>query len=102
MVLSLNYYTLNVSQDVLVDCCPHFTVCEIIIMDYLWCPISYFSADIRIYMLVSSRSNMHACTHKPQIHELLMTGWSNEKKMTDQYAEEKRWVFSFDLSKLRE
>ena len=23
--------------------------------------------------------------------------WYNEKKMTDQYAEERRWVFSFDL-----
>ena len=24
-------------------------------------------------------------------------GWNNEKKMTDQHAAEKRWVFSFDL-----
>ena len=24
-------------------------------------------------------------------------GWYSEKEMTDQYAEEKRWVFSFDL-----
>ena len=27
--------------------------------------------------------------------------WYNEKKMIDQYAEEKRWVFSFDLSEWR-
>ena len=32
-----------------------------------------------------------------QIHALLVMGWYNEKKMTDQYSEEKRWVFSFDL-----
>jgi len=24
-------------------------------------------------------------------------GWYNEQKTTDQYAREKRWVFSFDL-----
>ena len=32
-----------------------------------------------------------------QIHALLVMNWYNEKKMTDQHAEEKRWVFSFDL-----
>ena len=26
-----------------------------------------------------------------------MVGWYNEKKTPAQYAEEKRWVFSFDL-----
>ena len=26
-------------------------------------------------------------------------GWNNEKKMTDPFAEDKRWVFSFNLKK---
>ena len=45
---------------------------------------------------------MHACTHTTTT---CITGdgsveWE-EKKMTDQYAEEKRWVFSFDLREWR-
>ena len=36
-------------------------------------------------------------THTLQIHALLVMGWYNEKKTTDQYAEEKRGVFSSDL-----
>ena len=36
-------------------------------------------------------------SHTLQIHALLVMSWYNEKKMTDQSAEEKRWVFSSDL-----
>ena len=43
-------------------------------------------------MLISSHTHTTL-----QIHAVLVMGWYNEKKMTDQYAEEKRWVFSFDL-----
>ena len=46
-------------------------------------------------MLISYHAHTH--THTLQIHALLMMGWYNEKKITDQYAEEKRQVFSFDL-----
>ena len=37
--------------------------------------------------------------HTLQVHirTLLVVGWSNEKKTTDQYAEKKIRVFSFDL-----
>ena len=28
--------------------------------------------------------------------------WYNEKKTTDQYAEEKRWIFTFDFKKKEE
>ena len=37
-------------------------------------------------------------THTLQIHALLVMGWYNEKKTTDQHTEEKRRVFSFDLN----
>jgi len=30
-----------------------------------------------------------------QTLQILVMYWYNERKMTDQYAEEKRWVFSF-------
>ena len=39
-------------------------------------------------------------TYTQTTHALLVVGWCNEKKMTCityQYAEEKRWGFSFDL-----
>ena len=45
-----------------------------------------------------SLSHTHSHTHTQQIHALLVMGWYNEKKTTDQYAEDKRRVFSFDLN----
>ena len=44
-----------------------------------------------------THARMHACTL--QMHALLVMGWYTAKKMTDQYAAEMRWVFSFDLIK---
>ena len=42
---------------------------------------------------------MHTHTHYAYIYTfvLLVMEWYTEKKTTQQYAEEKRWVFSFDL-----
>ena len=62
-----------------------------------------------LYMNKTSINHMHTHTkqktkqkpHTLQIHALLVMNWYNEKKMTDQHAEEKRWVFSFDLSEWR-
>ena len=31
------------------------------------------------------------------MHPLLVMGWYNEKKTTDLFAEENRWIFTFDL-----
>ena len=38
-----------------------------------------------------THTHIHPPTHT---HALLVMGWYNEKKTTDQYAEGKRWVFS--------
>ena len=58
--------------------------------------------DIRI--CVHARTHTHTLslslshTHSLQIHALLVMGWYTEKKNDRSiYAEEKRWVFSFDL-----
>ena len=45
-----------------------------------------------------SLTHTHTHTHTLQIHALLVMGWYNEKKTTDQHTEEKRRVFSFDLN----
>ena len=47
-------------------------------------------------LLLAHTLTHHTHTHALQIHALLVMK-KNEKKMTDHYAEEKRWVFSFDL-----
>ena len=46
-----------------------------------------------LYCIVFTPTHTHtcACAHTHTTH------WYNEKQMTDQSAEEKRWVFSFDL-----
>ena len=42
-----------------------------------------------------SHTHTHAHPHTLQIHLLLVMDWYNEKKTTDQYGEEKKWVFQF-------
>ena len=48
----------------------------------------------------------HTYMHTPHVHStnsyITGDGWYNEKKMTDQYAEEKRWVISFLFKKKSE
>ena len=53
------------------------------------------SAYKGIRILISYHTHTH--THYKIIHALLVMGWYNEKKTTDQYAEKKRWIFTFDL-----
>ena len=49
---------------------------------------------------IHSFHHTHTHTHTLQIHALLvMGGRMRRKKTTDQHAEEKRWVSSFDLKK---
>ena len=45
-----------------------------------------------------THTHAHTHTHTHQTHALLVMGWYKEKKKTDQYAEEMKWVFSFDLN----
>ena len=58
--------------------------------------------------LSASHTHTHTHTHKQtttitQVHAFLVMGWQNEKKeMTDQYAEEKKSVFSFEDKGLTE
>ena len=53
-----------------------------------------------------ARTHMHKCVHAhththtdthTHTHTLLVMGWYSEKETTDQYAEEERYIFSFDL-----
>ena len=67
--------------------------------------------DIRVHSFHHTHARTHARTHTHaraqahththaytiQIHTLLVMDWYKEKKTTDQYAEDKRWGFSFDL-----
>ena len=46
---------------------------------------------------MSTRARTHARTHAHTHTHTHTTHWYNEKQMTDQSAEDKRWVFSFDL-----
>ena len=62
------------------------------------------AAERRQRAKTHTRTHTHTHTHPnatqhntTEIHALLVMGWYNEKKTTDQYAEEKRRVFSFDL-----
>ena len=50
-------------------------------------------------MLISTHTHAHACTHT---HYKYMHYWWWIGKTTDQYAEQKRWIFSFDLREWRQ
>ena len=43
-----------------------------------------------------ARTHTHTHTHTHKIHVLLVVVGTIRKKPTDQHAEEKRWIFSFD------
>ena len=59
------------------------------------CLKTYKDTLISSLTLSLSLSHTHTHTCRVQIHALLMMGWYNEKKTTDQYAGEMRWGFQF-------
>ena len=58
--------------------------------------------DKEICSFHHTHTHTHTHTHYKYMHNWWWVGKMRRKKMTDQYAAEKRWVFSFDLREVSE